>query len=105
MSYANPFSYLGGGTTNASSSGPVPQTRLNPELRNNIAQAGSSSRDPSEGRSNVRNRRPTTSRIGSNIHTLKHDEEDTPFGDGNAFWNGNSTHYGGGNGGDSNDRR
>ncbi|KFK37161.1 hypothetical protein AALP_AA4G221100 [Arabis alpina] len=103
MSYANPFSYLGGGTANTSSSGPEPQTRPNPELRNNIAQVGSSSRDESDGRSNVRNRRPTTSQIGSNIHTLKHDEEDTPFGDGNAFWNGNSTQYGGGNGGDSND--
>lgn len=70
-----------------------------------MGQVDSSFQDPSEGRSNVRNRRPTTSRIGSNIHTLNHDENDTPFGDGNAFWNGNSTQYGGGSGGDSNDRR
>ncbi|CAN8286690.1 unnamed protein product [Cochlearia groenlandica] len=111
MSYANPLSYFGGGTTNASSSGPDPRSGMcfkhgsNPDMRNNVAQSGSSSRDPSESRSNVRNRRPTASRTGSNIHTLKHDEEDAPFGDGNAFWNGNSTQYGGGSGGDSNDRR
>lgn len=74
-------------------------------MRNNLAQAGLSFQDPSGGRSNVRNRRPTTSRTGSNIHTLKHDEEDAPFGDGNAFWNGNSTQYGGGSGGDGDDRR
>ncbi|CAA7050445.1 unnamed protein product [Microthlaspi erraticum] len=105
MSYVNPFSYFGGGTANPSSSGPERQG-ANPEVRNNLAQAGLSSfQDPSEGRSNVRNRRPTTSRIGSNIHTLNHDEEDAPFGDGNAFWNGNSTQYGGGSGGDGDDRR
>ncbi|CAN6844822.1 unnamed protein product [Brassica oleracea] len=103
LSYANPFSYFGG----ASSSAPEPRGSMeympvasNAEVRNNVAQAGS------EGRGNVRNRRPTTSRIGSNIHTLRHDEEDAPFGDGNAFWNGNSTQYGGeSGGGDSNDRR
>uniref|UniRef100_A0A1J3JL71 UBX domain-containing protein 4 n=1 Tax=Noccaea caerulescens TaxID=107243 RepID=A0A1J3JL71_NOCCA len=112
MSYANPFSYFGGssGTANASSSGPERQGNMwdygaNPEVRNNLAQAGLSFQDPSGGRSNVRNRRPTTSRTGSNIHTLKHDEEDAPFGDGNAFWNGNSTQYGGGSGGDADDRR
>ncbi|KAF8087099.1 hypothetical protein N665_0600s0045 [Sinapis alba] len=105
LSYANPFSYLGGGTANASSSAPEPRGSIdympvasNAEVRNNLAQAA-------EGRGNVRNRRPTTSRIGSNIHTLRHDEEDAPFGDGNAFWNGNSTQYGGESGGDSNDRR
>ncbi|ESQ38939.1 hypothetical protein EUTSA_v10001393mg [Eutrema salsugineum] len=113
MSYANPFSYFGGGNANASNSGPEPRRSMgeyvpvasNTELRNNPAQMGSTFHDPSEGRGNVRNRRPTTSRTGSNIHTLKHDEEDAPFGDGNAFWNGNSTQYGGGSGGDSNDRR
>ncbi|XP_018485181.1 plant UBX domain-containing protein 11 [Raphanus sativus] len=106
LSYANPFSYLGGGTPNASSSAPEPRGSMeympvasSAEQRNNVAQAA-------EGRGNVRNRRPTTSRIGSNIHTLRHDEEDAPFGDGNAFWNGNSTQYGGeSGGGDSNDRR
>uniref|UniRef100_M4F9G7 UBX domain-containing protein n=1 Tax=Brassica campestris TaxID=3711 RepID=M4F9G7_BRACM len=103
LSYANPFSYFGG----ASSSAPEPRGSMeympvasNAEVRSTPAQAGS------EGRGNVRNRRPTTSRIGSNIHTLRHDEEDAPFGDGNAFWNGNSTQYGGeSGGGDSNDRR
>ncbi|KAJ0259296.1 Plant UBX domain-containing protein 11 [Hirschfeldia incana] len=106
LSYANPFSYLGGGIANASSSAPESRGSVeympvasNAEVRNNLAQAA-------EGRGNVRNRRPNTSRIGSNIHTLRHDEEDAPFGDGNAFWNGNSTQYGGeSGGGDSNDRR
>ncbi|KAL1191152.1 Plant UBX domain-containing protein 11 [Cardamine amara subsp. amara] len=105
LSYANPFSYFGGSIASASSSGPEHQTGPNTELRNNMGQVGSSFQDPSEGRSNVRNRRATTSRIGSNIHTLKHDEDEAPFGDGNAFWNGNSTQYGGGSGGDSNDRQ
>ncbi|XP_023640631.1 plant UBX domain-containing protein 11 isoform X2 [Capsella rubella] len=110
LSYANPFSYFGGGTDSASSSGPERQTGIweygpNTELRNNMGEVGSSFQDSSEGRSNVRNRRPTTSRIGSNIHTLNHDEDDASFGDGNAFWNGNSTQYGGGSGGDNNDRR
>ncbi|XP_010506182.1 PREDICTED: plant UBX domain-containing protein 11 isoform X2 [Camelina sativa] len=108
LSFANPFSYFGGGTASpsVSSSGPERQTRPNTELRNNMGQVGSSFQDPSEGRSNVRNRRPTTtSRIGSNIHTLNHNEDDASFGDGNAFWNGNSTQYGGGSGGDNNDRR
>ncbi|CAN7063128.1 unnamed protein product, partial [Brassica rapa subsp. trilocularis] len=96
LSYANPFSYFGG----ASSSAPEPRGSMEYKVRNTLAQAGS------EDRGNVRNRRPTTSRIGSNIHTLRHDEEDAPFGDGNAFWNGNSTQYGGeSGGGDSNDRR
>ncbi|XP_010525819.1 PREDICTED: plant UBX domain-containing protein 11 isoform X2 [Tarenaya hassleriana] len=112
ISYANPFSYFSGGAS-SSSSGPESQTsmweyRPNPGLRNNLGQMGrqdrdsSSTRDMSEGTSNVRNRRQTTSRIGTNIHTLKHDEDDdVPFGGGNTFWNGNSTQYGG----DNNDNR
>lgn len=48
----------------------------------------------SEGK---KNRQPPASGFGSNIHTLKHDEDDERFSDRNAFWNGNSTQYGGGN--------
>lgn len=39
--------------------------------------------------------RQQTSRFGSNIHTLKHDNDDAQFNDRNAFWNGNSTQFGG----------
>ncbi|GFP80713.1 UBX domain-containing protein 4 [Phtheirospermum japonicum] len=36
------------------------------------------------------------SRFGANIHTLKHDDDDdSRFNDRNAFWNGNSTQFGG----------
>jgi len=40
-------------------------------------------------------RRTMSSSFGSNIHTLKHDEDDNRFSDRNSFWNGNSTQYGG----------
>ena len=51
-------------------------------------------------RNDGKGRKPTTSRYGSNIHTLKHDEDDGRFSDRNSFWNGSSTQYGGG---DNND--
>lgn len=46
-------------------------------------------------RTEDRSRRPTSSAFGSNIHTLKRDEDDNRFSDRNSFWNGNSTQYGG----------
>jgi hypothetical protein len=49
------------------------------------------------GRNDSQGRPTTTSRIGSNIHTLKHDGDDGRFNDRNSFWNGNSTEYGGNN--------
>ncbi|KAK2980919.1 hypothetical protein RJ640_009552, partial [Escallonia rubra] len=50
---------------------------------------------PATGGNNSKSRKQTSPGFGSNIHTLKHDEEDSRFNDRNAFWNGNSTQYGG----------
>ncbi|KAJ4723171.1 plant UBX domain-containing protein 11 [Melia azedarach] len=109
LSYVNPLSYLGRGG-NSSNSGQDSQTGIweygpNPTLRNNLSAGArlSSASSPNQGTSSSRNesknRLASTSRFGSNIHTLKHDEDDSRFSDRNAFWNGNSTQYGGDNNG------
>ena len=83
-------------------------TGANPALQNNLRARGTErpftrpSPDQSgstTSRSDERSKQPTASRYGSNIHTLKHDEDDDRFSDRNAFWNGNSTQYGGNNDG------
>lgn len=70
----------------------------NPALRNSLATREMNDRT-SSSRNASKNRPQTTSGFGSNIHTLKRDEDDDRFSDRNAFWNGNSTQYGGDNGG------
>ncbi|KAK6255338.1 hypothetical protein SCA6_016643 [Theobroma cacao] len=105
LSYVNPFSYLGGGasssTTEQESQSGIWEYSPNPTMQNNLAGTNRSYSpySPNGSTSTVRdgssNRRPTTSRYGSNIHTLKHDEDDGRFNDRNPFWNGNSTQYGG----------
>ncbi|XVF65478.1 hypothetical protein PTKIN_Ptkin09bG0252500 [Pterospermum kingtungense] len=105
LSYVNLFSYLRGGT---SSSTTAQESRCgvweygpNPMLQNNLAGTSRtySPKTPtasiSSVRGDVRDRRPTTSRYGSNIHALIHDEDDGHFADRNPFRNGNSTQYGG----------
>ncbi|KAM4113986.1 hypothetical protein ACJW30_04G036500 [Castanea mollissima] len=112
LSYMNPFSYLGGGGASSSSSGHESQNgiwkhRPNPTHRNNLAGTVRSYSQYSANQSNSaagrdddgKKRQPTTSHFGSNIHTLNHDEDDGRFSDRNAFWNGNSTQYGGDNDG------
>ncbi|XP_050213340.1 plant UBX domain-containing protein 11 [Mercurialis annua] len=109
LSFINPLSYLGGNTSSSNPERPQPgmwEYSPNPALQNNPAReerpysSNLQNRDSSaSGRNDIRNRQPTTSRIGSNIHTLKHDEDDGRFDDRNAFWNGNSTQYGGNNDG------
>ncbi|XP_050373611.1 plant UBX domain-containing protein 11 [Argentina anserina] len=94
LSFINPLSYLGG-SASPSSSGEQPQNDMrqyspNPTLGNNSTQSTSES-----GRTEGTRKRPPASRFGSNIHTLKHDEDDERFSDRNKFWNGNSTQYGG----------
>lgn len=94
LSYANPLSYLGGGARSSNSAQETP---------GNVSQYG-----PAGYRSNLRGTDATSSsnqstnsskkatpRFGSNIHTLKHDDEDDKSTDRNKFWNGNSTQYGG----------
>ncbi|KAH9783830.1 Plant UBX domain-containing protein 11 [Citrus sinensis] len=107
LSYVNPLSYFSGGAS--SSPGQDAQRGIweygpNPTLQNNLAAGGdgpnpSSNPSTSVRRNESNNRPPTTSHFGSNIHTLKHDEDDSRFNDRNAFWNGNSTQYGGDNNG------
>ncbi|VVA38214.1 PREDICTED: UBX [Prunus dulcis] len=97
LSYFNPLSYFGGGA-NSSSSGQQSQNGMweyspNSARQNNSTESISTS-SRNEGK---KKRQPPASGFGSNIHTLKHDEDDERFSDRNAFWNGNSTQYGGGN--------
>ncbi|RWW06453.1 hypothetical protein BHE74_00012449 [Ensete ventricosum] len=75
----------------------------NPALQNHLSGSGaprrlSSSSDQSNQNTDSHNTsggvRPRPSRqFGSNIHTLRHDDD--PSGDKNMFWNGNSTQFGG----------
>ena len=78
----------------------------NPAVQNNLGGTGttpsvysSNQSNPVTGKDNNRTKKAPTSHLGSNIHTLKHDEDDGRFSDRNAFWNGNSTEYGGNNDG------
>ncbi|XP_022761735.1 plant UBX domain-containing protein 11 isoform X2 [Durio zibethinus] len=105
LSYVNPFSYLGGSTSSSTtaqeSQSGIWEYGPNPTLQNNLAGRNRThspnlpNRSTSTARDDSRNRRPTTTQYGSNIHTLKHDEDDGRFNDRNPFWNGNSTQYGG----------
>ncbi|XVF29284.1 hypothetical protein REPUB_Repub15cG0107600 [Reevesia pubescens] len=105
LSYVNPFSYLGGDTSPSTnrqeSQSGIWEYSPNPTLQNNLAgtnrtySPNSPNRNTSTVTDESRNRRPTTSRYGSNIHTLKRDEDDDRFTDRNPYWNGNSTQYGG----------
>ncbi|KAJ0091780.1 hypothetical protein Patl1_26277 [Pistacia atlantica] len=102
LSYVNPFSYFSGGA-NSSSSGQDSQTGIweyspNSAFRNNLARRETND-STSSSRNDSKDGPRTTSAFGSNIHTLKHDEDDDRFSDRNAFWNGNSTQYGGDNNG------
>lgn len=63
----------------------------NPTRRYSVTQNASTSGKSEEKKS----RKPPASGFGSNIHTLKRDEDDERFSDRNSFWNGNSTEYGG----------
>ncbi|XP_051118191.1 plant UBX domain-containing protein 11 [Andrographis paniculata] len=100
LSYVNPLSYLNrspsSGIASQESDDGMWQYSPNPSLQNTVRYRGGQSLPTSGSNSN---RRATSSRFGANIHTLKHDDtdDDGRFSDRNAFWNGNSTQYGGGN--------
>ncbi|XP_011037025.1 PREDICTED: UBX domain-containing protein 4-like isoform X2 [Populus euphratica] len=105
LSYVNPLSYFGG-SASSSRSGQAQSGiwEYSPYStpQNNTARTDrpDSSYSPNQnssatGRNDSQGRPTTTSRIGSNIHTLKHDGDDGRFNDRNSFWNGNSTEYGG----------
>lgn len=115
LSFVNPFSYLGG-STNSSNFEPAPHTpraqsnsyqyqpyRPNDALQGRLLSGTASSSRPSvQTQTNHNSANQSTGEIrrtarpfGSNIHTLKHDEDDMQSRDSNTFWNGNSTQYGG----------
>nr|KAJ0200106.1 hypothetical protein LSAT_V11C600319970 [Lactuca sativa] len=92
LSYVNPLAYLGGNNT----------VQDNTQTTNQESGSGSNPGSFTGSRrsylvtdNQINN--PSSSRFGSgsNIHTLKHDEDDKKFNGKNAFWNGNSTEYGG----------
>ncbi|CDP16563.1 unnamed protein product [Coffea canephora] len=109
LSYLNPISYLSGSTNAEDTTAQESQSRIwqydpNPSLQNDLQGTGISSgayrsTDTTNRSSNSRSRQLKSSPFGSNIHTLRHDEDDGRFNDRNAFWNGNSTQYGGDNDG------
>ncbi|KAK2993423.1 hypothetical protein RJ640_002920 [Escallonia rubra] len=106
MSYVNPLSYFGGSASSSDSMqesqssmwqyspNPALQHHLRSSARNPVFSSNQSD-TPATGGNNSKSRKQTSPGFGSNIHTLKHDEEDSRFNDRNAFWNGNSTQYGG----------
>lgn len=99
LSYVNPLSYLGG-SSNASNTAQDSRDSIwqygpNPTPQNNQTLVHKPFQTPVTSTSNNRGRKPASSSFGSNIHTLRHDEDENQFGDRNTFWNGNSTQFGG----------
>ncbi|KAF9679114.1 hypothetical protein SADUNF_Sadunf07G0106300 [Salix dunnii] len=105
LSYFNPLSYFG---VSAKSSSPGQaqsgswehdSTSQNntPRIDRPYSSYSPNQNSPSTGRNESKGKQPITSHVGSNIHTLKHDEDDGRFSDRNSFWDGNSTEYGGDN--------
>lgn len=99
FSYVNPLSYLGGSSNTSNtaqdSQGSIWQYGPRPTPQNNQTLVRKPFQTPITTTTNNRGRKPASSHFGSNIHTLKHDEDENQFGDKNTFWNGNSTQFGG----------
>ncbi|XP_073013411.1 plant UBX domain-containing protein 11 [Typha latifolia] len=106
LSYMNPLSFFGGNAT-TSNSEPSENDRPwqyspDPSLQHRFTGAEASQQPFRSDHGNqpaddsVKNTKKRTSRpFGSNIHTLRHDEDQSPSRDRNVFWNGNSTQFGG----------
>ncbi|XP_020107083.1 plant UBX domain-containing protein 11 [Ananas comosus] len=97
LSYFNPLSYFRG---NSSSPNSEPgandglwQYRPNPTNLNRFP--GEASQPAADNNTGNLRRRTSNRPFGSNIHTLRHDDDQGPSGDRNVFWNGNSTQFGG----------
>ncbi|PKU76588.1 plant UBX domain-containing protein 11 [Dendrobium catenatum] len=103
LSYLNPFSYLGGnGGQSCSEQAPnvdLWQYRPNPGLQNSLSRMealrNQYSSNPQNTIASASTSRSSSRPFGSNIHTLRQDEDDFSSRDRNTFWNGNSTQYGG----------
>lgn len=75
-------------------------TDPNPSLQDTLrGGTGRSATTPSPEQSKPVSGRKQAPRFGGNIHTLKHEDDDSRFNDRNTFWNGNSTQFGGDNDG------
>lgn len=102
LSYFNPFSYFSGTSTNQDSMSrdSVWQYGPNPSLQSTFKDGSQNSSYMSRSNTSGKDQKSSgSSKVekkgwGSNIHTLNHDEDES-FRDRNAFWNGNSTQYGG----------
>lgn len=102
LSYFNPFSYFSGTSTNQDSMSrdSVWQYGPNPSLQSTFKDGSQNSSYMSRSNTPGKDQKSSgSSKVekkgwGSNIHTLNHDEDES-FRDRNAFWNGNSTQYGG----------
>lgn len=102
LSYFNPFSYFGGTSANQDSVSRDSVWQYGPNMSLQSAfKDGSQNSSYMSGSNNPGKdqKASSSSKVekkgwGSNVHTLKHDEDES-FRDRNAFWNGNSTQYGG----------
>lgn len=102
LSYFNPFSYFSGTSTNQDSMSrdsvwqygpnPSPQSTFKDGSQNSSYMSRSNT--PGKDQKSSGSSKVEKKGWGSNIHTLNHDEDES-FRDRNAFWNGNSTQYGG----------
>ncbi|KAJ6792965.1 plant UBX domain-containing protein 11 isoform X1 [Iris pallida] len=92
FSFVNPFSYLPGNSSSSNSESAASDTFQ--QHRSDSALQRPHGRNPSGGE-NVGETRRASRPFGSNIHTLRHEEDDFQSGDRNVFWNGNSTQFGG----------
>ncbi|KAG9131712.1 hypothetical protein Leryth_009445 [Lithospermum erythrorhizon] len=106
LAYVNPLSYLAGAPSSTNSGQETQSGMLqygpNSSLQGDARGAGRPGSVPSNEQastsgtsSNKKPRQPSSNQFGSNIHTLKRDEDDQRFSDRNTFWNGNSTQFGG----------
>lgn len=97
ISFVNPFSYLGGAShTSAPAQIPGAASQGNPYRDERFYRSyGSDEQNPSAGSKNSASHSQGPATFGGNIHTLRDVEHKDPSDDGNLFWNGNSTEFGG----------
>ncbi|XP_024542116.1 plant UBX domain-containing protein 11 isoform X2 [Selaginella moellendorffii] len=88
LTYLNPLSYVRGG--NAS---PSERPKSPPSPSPSPAASKPSSNDADNSRKAPPPAKRSTS-WGSNVHTLRHDEDNDMFKRGNTYWNGNATQFG-----------
>ncbi|CAL1366058.1 unnamed protein product [Linum trigynum] len=106
FSFINPLSYVGGSSSPASGQAGSSMWQYSPNqsLPNSSGRPGPpgtnspDQRDSAATANDIRSRRLAAFGSGSNIHTLRRDEDDNRSNGRNTFWNGNSTQFGSGDG-------